>query len=68
MNSSNLPQRTFVKSEETKRKFDAFDANPFEYDVPTSNYATVRKQQQTSSSSSVIVKRTKTDATVTLVS
>ena len=62
-NSTNLPQRSIVSSQ-IKRKKHEWDNDSFEYDVPTSNYASVGKQQpQTPASSSLLAasKRVKSE-------
>lgn len=61
-NSTNLlPQRSLLNNKE-KRKTDEYENDSIEYDVPTSNYASVRKQTQTSS-----VKRVKSEQPITPV-
>ena len=47
-NSTNLPQRSIVETK-NKRKITEFDDDLFQYDVPTSNYATLRKSTQLTS-------------------
>jgi hypothetical protein len=59
-NSTNISQRSIL-STKSKRKTDEFEDDIFEYDVPTSNYASVRKQQVSS------VKRVKPDQPITPV-
>jgi len=61
-NSTNQPQRTIINTK-TKRKIDEYENDSFEYDVPTSNYASVRKQQIQPSS----VKRIKPEQSITPV-
>jgi hypothetical protein len=63
-NSTNLPQRSILNTK-PKRKTDEYENDSFEYDVPTSNYASVRKQQQQSQISSV--KRIKSEQPITPV-
>jgi len=62
-NSTNLPQRSIINSK-TKRKIDEYENDSFEYDVPTSNYASVRKQQQQQTQPST-VKRVKPEQSIT---
>jgi hypothetical protein len=64
-NTSNLPQHSSVYSK-TKRKTDEYENDSFEYDVPTTNYASIRKpqQQQTQTSS---IKRVKSEQPITPV-
>ena len=50
-NVTNYPQRSAV-NRGSKRKIDEYENDSLEYDVPTSNYASVRKQQQHLQSSS----------------
>jgi hypothetical protein len=63
-NSTNLPQRSSIYTK-TKRKADEYENDSFEYDVPTSNYASIRKQQQQTQMSSV--KRVKSEQPITPV-
>ncbi|CAF0866848.1 unnamed protein product [Rotaria sordida] len=66
-NITNLPQRSNINNK-SKRKIDEYENDSFEYDVPTSNYASVRKQQQqqqTQSSLSSSIKRVKQEHQVT---
>jgi hypothetical protein len=65
-NSTNLPQRSILNTK-TKRTTDAYENDSFEYDVPTSNYASVRKQQQQQQSQISSVKRIKTEQPITPV-
>lgn len=65
LNSTNLPQRPILNTT-TKRKTDEYENNSFEYDVPTTNYASVRKQQQQQSQISS-VKRIKPGQSITPV-
>ena len=64
-NSTNLTQRSVAYSQ-IKRKKDELDSDSFEYDVPTSNYASVGKQRPqtpvSSSSSLAASKRVKLEA------
>ncbi|CAF1443777.1 unnamed protein product [Adineta steineri] len=55
-NSTNFPQRSIINNK-AKRKTEEYENDPFEYDVPTSNYASVRKQQSQLST----IKRIKPD-------
>jgi hypothetical protein len=64
-NSTNLPQRSILNTK-IKRKIDEYENDSFEYDVPTSNYASVRKQQQQQSQISS-VKRVKSEQPITPV-
>jgi len=64
-NSTNLPQRSILNTK-NKRTTDAYENDSFEYDVPTSNYASVRKQQQQQSEISS-VKRIKSEQPITPV-
>ncbi|CAF3193990.1 unnamed protein product [Rotaria socialis] len=50
-NMTNLAQSSDINNT-SKRKVDEYENDSFKYDVPTTNYASVRKQQQTQSSSS----------------
>jgi len=63
-NSTNLPQRSIINIK-TKRKTDEYENDSFEYDVPTSNYASVRKQQQQTQTQTSSVKRVKTEQSIT---
>jgi len=65
-NSTNLPQRSILNTK-TKRKIDEYENDSFEYDVPTSNYASVRKQQQQQQSQISSVKRVKSEQPITPV-
>ncbi len=60
--STNLPQRSFINTK-TKRKTEEYENDSFEYDVPTSNYASVQKQQIPPTSA----KRIKPDQSITPV-
>ena len=64
-NSTNLPQRSILQTK-NKRKPDEYENDSIEYDVPTSNYASLRKQPpaQTQTSS---VKRLKYEQSTTPV-
>jgi hypothetical protein len=64
-NSTNLPQRSMIDNK-IKRKTDEYENDSFEYDVPTTNYASVRKQQQQQTQVSTI-KRAKTEQPITPV-
>lgn len=61
-NTTNLPQRSILQTK-NKRKTTDDETDSFEYDVPTSNYASVRKQQTQTSS----VKRMKSEQSITPV-
>jgi hypothetical protein len=63
LNSTNLlPQRSIINNK-AKRKTDEYENDSIEYDVPTSNYASIRKQQTQTSS----VKRVKSEQPITPV-
>jgi hypothetical protein len=62
LTSTNLPQRSMINTK-SKRKTDEYENNSFEYDAPTTNYASVRKQQTQPST----VKRIKTEQPITPV-
>ncbi|UJR24915.1 hypothetical protein I4U23_006279 [Adineta vaga] len=66
LNSTNLPQRSISTNNnhnnKNKRKTDEYENESFKYDVPTSNYASIRKTQITQSS---IAKRVKLDQSMT---
>jgi len=63
-NTTNLPQRS-ITNIKPKRKTDEYENDSFEYDVPTSNYASVRKQQQQQQTQISSVKRVKTEQSIT---
>jgi hypothetical protein len=65
-NSPNLPQRSLINTK-TKRKTEEYENDSFEYDVPPSNYASVRKQQQQQQIPSTSAKRVKPEQSITPV-
>ncbi len=66
INSTNLIQQSNNIYTKTKRKIDEHENDSFEYDVPTSNYASVRKQQEQQTQISS-VKRIKSEQPITPV-
>lgn len=61
-NTTNLP----ILQTNSKRKPDVYETDSIEYDVPTSNYASVRKQQPPSATQTS-VKRMKSEQSTTPV-
>ncbi|CAF0760288.1 unnamed protein product [Rotaria sp. Silwood1] len=63
-NITNLAQQSNINNK-SKRKIDEYQNDSFEYDVPTSNYASVQKQQQQLQTQSSLIKRVKQEHSFT---